>query len=247
MWGQIMSNGHLPRSLPKPEPKTQVSKYPSSVDFEPLSMKRVDPVGDYWITANTCKMGTFSFQITASQLNDIQSKINGPSFESLSAIIWHSLAKIRPGSEPRVITVCRNGSNSRKNGYSVNHQIFGIVKAEFSIMDSNPSELAALIVDQTVNETGQIERMMEKDQGLSDFIVYGANLTFLDLEEAELYGLELKGKKPVFANYTADGIGDEGAVLVLPGPSTGRIVTVILPEDQVLQLRTELEKEWFVV
>ena len=46
--------------------------------------------------------------------------------------------------------------------------------------------------------------------------MYGANLTFVNLEEADFYGMELKGQKPVHVSYFIDGVGDEGVVLVTP-------------------------------
>ncbi|KAF8394023.1 hypothetical protein HHK36_020225 [Tetracentron sinense] len=223
-------------------------------------MKRVDHVGDHWIATNNSKMEAFSFKITVTQLEQLQSKILGqsqtiqiPCFESLLAVIWQCLAKIKHGSEPRIITVCRNDSHSRRNGKLSNNQIISVVKADFSVVESDPTELAALVVEQTMDEKIQIEEEVEKGQGLSDFILYGSNLTFVNLEEADLYGLELKGQKPVFVNYMIDGVGNEGVILVLPGPKDvgeacceGRTVTVMLLENEVLVLRAELKREWSI-
>ncbi len=64
----------------------------------------------------------------------------------------------------------------------------------------------------------------------------------------------MKGHKPVFAYYTIKGVGDEGAVLVLPGKGNGsdkrgagRTVNVIVPENQLAGLKNELRKEWGIV
>ncbi|KAI3926084.1 hypothetical protein MKW98_028220 [Papaver atlanticum] len=252
-WGQLISTGHPPHNLQKLEPKTIMEGKRSFVDLQPLS-KRVDSVGDYWKFVNNCNMITFCFQINAAKLENILLKISGqcetrqiPSFECLSAIIWKTLAKIRTEAEPRVITVCRNRSYQINNVHSGNNQIFGTVKAECQVKDANPSDLAALMLDQTTHEESQIDQVIEKDGDLSDFVVYGANLTFIDLEESEIYELELKGHKPVFANYMVEGVAESGLVLVLPGQSKGRTVTATLPENEMLQLRAELEKEWCIV
>ena len=54
------------------------------------------------------------------------------------------------------------------------------------------------------------------ERWVSNFIMDGANLTFVNLEEADFYGMELKGQKPVHVSYFIDGVGDEGVVLVTP-------------------------------
>lgn len=232
--------------------KHQMSKSPAP----PLSVKQVDPVGDHWITANSCKMDTFSFHVTAAQLATLQSKISGqnqtekmPIFESLCAIIWHSIAKIRRGSiQAEIVTTCKNDPSAKLaiNGIVTNTQIISTVKADFPITETDPKRLVNLLVNEAVDERRKIEELVEKDNGLSDFIVYGARLTFVDLEEVDLYGFELNGYKPEFVYYTVQGVGDEGAVFVLPagpkGADEGRIVTITLPENQVPELKAELVK-----
>ncbi|PIA56200.1 hypothetical protein AQUCO_00700509v1 [Aquilegia coerulea] len=257
-WGQVMAGKHPPKSLnhPKEHSKTVT---PSTVT-ELLSVKKIEAVKDSWIARNTCGMETFSFQLTATQLKHLQSQICNtsetgqvPVFETLCAVIWHSLAKIRGDSESRIITTCRNGIQDREDGTLGNYQTIGVVIAELSIVETEASALAALIVKQLADESNMIEDTMARDEG-SDFIVYGANLTFVDLEDANLYGLKFKGQEPVFTNYYIDGAGKEGVVLVLPGPeaaqgsdSRGRTVTVVLPENEVMELRNKLKEEWSIV
>ncbi|KAJ4965572.1 hypothetical protein NE237_017421 [Protea cynaroides] len=261
--GHIMA-GHAPPkllNLQEPAPPTS-SKSNTGSQSQMLSAKQIEPVGDYWLSINNCKMGLYTFQITASRLTQLQSKISSGSdinpispFEALSVVIWQSMARIREHKEPRIVTICRNHSNDRETRILslINNQIFSTVEVDFSVVNAKLSELAALIVQGSVEEVNLIEETVERDQGLSDFIVYGRNLTFVDLEEAEIYGLGIKGHKPVFANYAIDGIGDQGVVIVLPGPengeehgSGGRIVTISLPEDQLLQLKGELSKEFCI-
>ena len=115
-------------------------------------------------------------------------------------------------------------------------------------MEADPKRLASLLADQAIDETTQIEELVEKDQGLSDFVVYGANLSFVDWQEGDFYGLELQGHKPEFVSYSIQGVGDNGVVLVLPGPKytgnvggEGRLVTLIFPENEISELKSELK------
>ncbi|XP_042487734.1 protein ECERIFERUM 26-like [Macadamia integrifolia] len=253
LWSQIMA-GHQPPNSPLPKPETKASKSKNSSGFavEPLSVKRVEPVGDHWIAANTGKMENYSFQITAQQLKVMISKMFQTSqirpFEFLSAVFWKYLARIREGSEPKTVTISRKDSHNREKGTLCNNQIINTVQAYFSVAEANPKDLVELIMEQKIDEKRKIEELVEQDGGLSDLIMYGANLTFLDLEEADLYGLELKKEKPVFVNYTIDGVGDEGLILVMKAPSGAGswTVTVILPENEILKLNDELQREWSI-
>lgn len=109
----------------------------------------------------------------------------------------------------------------------------------------------------TAEDEGElIEEAVERDDGVSDFVVYGTNLTFVKWDEAGLYedGTQLEFERPKFVYYTMHGVGDGGAVIVAPEPENngigdggGRIVTVILPEDEVLGMKAELmSNEMFI-
>ncbi|XP_015887196.3 protein ECERIFERUM 26-like [Ziziphus jujuba] len=249
-WGQIMAL-YQPNA---PPPNTELENFENSPGIAkelPLSLKRVDPVGDHWITPNNSKMELFSFTITPSQITHFQMKVMGPIFESLCAIIWKSIATIRQdGSEPKTVSICKNDHKKHKSGKLSNSLTISTVKTDISVPDADPNKLAKFLVDQAIDETTQIKEAVEKDQGVSDFVVYGANLTFVDFQEADLYGLEFQGHKPIFASYTIQGVGDKGVVLVLPGPPIGSgknggdgiLVTVILPEGEILELKSELRK-----
>ncbi|KAF5955377.1 hypothetical protein HYC85_008233 [Camellia sinensis] len=258
-WGQIMA-GHTPLP-PQPLrniPNSEICQFPPTLSEKPFSLKMVEPVGDYWLTANDCKMESHSFHITPKKLDHILSMTSGLNqatqsqfFEILAALMWRSLAKVRGESEPRVVTICKNNSHNRGNEIPSNGQVIGIVKADFKVEKAELLELIKLIGEKMVDERNVIEELVERKNEKLDFIVYGANLTFVDLEEVDIYGLQLKGKKPVYANYMVAGIGDEGTVLVLPGPENGkqgngegRTITVILPENQMVGLKNALRKEW---
>lgn len=253
-WAQVVadiqsSGPPKTTTLPLPNPKPEDFEAPTLLTKGlPVSLNRVDQVGDHWITTNTIKMETFSFPISPSQIANLKVKIVGPFFESLCAIIWQSIAKLRQENEPKTVTICKHNSK-RTKGVLSNSQIISTVKADFSIIGADQKKLATILADQATEETTQIVEAIEKDQGVSDVIVYGANLTFVDWQEANFYGLELQGHKPDFVSYSIQGIGDNGAVLVLPGSNhfgkgweKGRLVTVILPENEVWELKSELKK-----
>lgn len=190
-------------------------------------------------------------------MDNLQTKIWGPNveqtppFESLCAIIWRCMGTVRVGSKPTTVTVCRPNPYYKGNDIIGNNQLICKVEAgiECSIADTDLSVLASLLADQGIDQKDQIEEAMEKDQGVTDFFVYGANLTFLDLEDVSIYDLQLKGQKPKFVYSTLQGVGDEGVVLVMPwskvstenGFVDGKFVTIVLPEDEIVKLKSELK------
>ncbi|XVF36583.1 hypothetical protein REPUB_Repub19eG0069700 [Reevesia pubescens] len=261
LWGQIMAEVQLPSKsfqvhINNYNPKNYESPL-TSFSRKPFSLKKVDPVGDCWhLTANNRKMKTHTFHVNAKQLHHMVSLSstchpnqtdNISHFEILSAIIWKSLSKIREDSGSRIVTICTSNSVIRENEMPRNDMILSTVEADFSVAKGEIAELAKLIAEKRVPENDLIEEFLQgNDEERSDFIVYGANLTFVDLEGANFYGLELKGQKPVFVNYAINGVGDEGTVLILPSPKkegdNGKIVTMTLPEDEIEKLKNILGK-----
>lgn len=244
----------LPNStkLPSPitvTPKSQISSQLSNSE-DPLSIKRFNSVGDHWVTPNNCKMDSFSFHLTPTQISLLQSKISGtmPIFESLCAIIWKCVAQIRDGSGPNKVTICKKDPHNWKlSGQLSNSQIISCAEANLAIKDANLEKLAAILVKEGKDERVAIEEAMERENGVGDFIVYGANLTFVNMEEADVYGLELKAD---FVSFGIQGVGDEGCVVVIPEAKDfdkdvqklGRFVTITLPEDEMAKLKPELKK-----
>ncbi|KAI3697074.1 hypothetical protein L6452_29810 [Arctium lappa] len=221
-----------------------------------LSIKRVAPVGDLWSTSNTSKLETFSICISASELTRLQAKICRKKvdrqispFECICVVIWQCVAKVRHGSGPEAVTVCRSDMKNRAEGIITNKsQSISLVKTDVSVAKCDPMELGLLIMNQAVDERMKIEAM-ERDGELPDFLIYGANLTFVDLSDASFYEMEVRGQKPVYVNCVIDNIGDEGVVLVLPTPkdcSDGRIASVTLPENQVVEFKSVLKEDWCI-
>ncbi|GAV66843.1 Transferase domain-containing protein [Cephalotus follicularis] len=255
-WSHLVS-GHVPKDHLH-VPKMEKSEFPTSIPEKLLTMKKVNPVGDHWLKVSNRDMRAHYFHISPQQLDHIASNVYDTKqtskmshFELLSAIIWKLLSKIRGDSELRDVTICTNGPRYRENGIKANGMVISRVQAEFSLAKAHVSQLAMLIDHKKVDESEVIEETLRGYNERLDFIVYGANLTFVNLEEANIYGLELKGQGPEFVNYIIDGVGDEGVVLVLPGPKVeagiGRTVSMVLPENQLARLIKELEKEWNLV
>ncbi|PON91601.1 Transferase [Trema orientale] len=260
VWAQIMA-GHVPqKSLHVPSSIKLHDDDPQDfVANKPFSLKELDPVENYWsLPANNGQnMRTRSFRVSSKQLDLLMSNTCGKKaanfsrFEILSAIIWKSLSRIRENSGPKMVTICcykypcgdRDGKIEILNNKDI---VVSTIKTSF---EADVSELAYLIANKRTIENDAIEEIVGRNNGKGDFSMYGTNLTFVNLEEVEIYGLEVKGERPIFANYTIEGVGDEGLVLVLPGSpkmeeEDARTVTVLLPEYQLAHLENELKTKW---
>lgn len=265
MWGQILTgqvppDQHLDTYAPNKNKKS-ISP-PAKV---PLSIQRVqlEPVGGHWLISSHQKMRTHSFHVTGEQLNRLteEAKLEKP-FEVISAVLWKSLAKTRGKvGEPKVVTLVSSardaGSRDKESQLPSNSGVvISTVEAvEAPIAQADLADLARLVAQNQEDETSLIEQAMDQkgidDRESRDFILYGARLTFVNLEKMNIYGLKMRGHRPVFASYSLSGVGDEGAVLVLPGPPPdsgekewGRVVNLILPENQLEGLKCELRNDW---
>lgn len=113
-------------------------------------------------------------------------------------------------------------------------------------IDSSPSkldisELAMAISKDAKNETQMVEAFVQGENGYKDLVVYGANLTFVDMLDLDLYGLTLKGQKPVNVEYAIDGVGEEGSVLVMRGnENDAKLVVLVLPENELHKVKEVL-------
>lgn len=248
LWGRILgTNQRPPKTLQQRKPDDRTT---SPITGNPLSVKKVEPAGDFWLASANVQMSTFSFDISKSKMQNLQSKISGhiPAFEAISALIWQSLAEIRVGKEPNLVTIIRNDTSGEKKSGLGNNQTISTAATDSSVVKLELSELAMILSNSKKDEKKAIDEMVEKESGKEDLIVYGANLTFVDMQGVELYGLQLKGQKPVYVDYNIHGVGEEGAVMVLPGPDGagdgGRVLlTVVLPEDEIPKLQKVLESE----
>ncbi|KAK7282900.1 hypothetical protein RIF29_12011 [Crotalaria pallida] len=247
-WSQILAGHAPPKSLHKPIPiESEFPPNQNITDENPISIKMARVVGEYWLGANDSDVATHTFHFTSNQLQRLvtaSSKSKNSYFEIISAMLLKHIAHIRGEFGKRVVTICTNNNSGREaNEVPNNGLVFSKVEAD---LESDISELARLIAEKKMIENHIMEKLVEKDEGKEDFIVYGANLTFVDLEEAEIYGVKLNGHKPIVANCTFRGVGDQGVVLVLPAApedndgDNGRIATVSLPEKELNKLKDKL-------
>ncbi|CAN0921769.1 Protein ECERIFERUM 2 [Linum grandiflorum] len=250
-WAQLL-NGHniIPDGLDPYRPISFAIHGSPAKNQNPSVIKRVDPVGDCW-RYNNGKTETHTFRLTSEQLNTVISRVttssssNVSSFDILSAIIWKSLTKLR---DIDTVTICRNKvpAGRRRLGNKM------AVAAVHAGSMGEVCELAELIaVGGKEDESELIEEKMkaaaEEEDGV-DCVVYGAKLTFVNMEEAEVYGMEMKGRKPIWAEYRMEGVGEEGCVLVMKDEGLcGRAVTVMLPAKEVAELKEEMWKNWGIV
>nr|GEX77988.1 protein eceriferum 26-like [Tanacetum cinerariifolium] len=255
LWGLATSKKYpaQPLRMAHPNNEAHESKVPAK---DLVAIKRVGPVGDHWVATNDMKMETYSFYVSKPDLVRVQSKICGdkdhqqiPPFESICTLVWQSVAKVKHGSELNVITICKNKSAKRSfEGVITNKaQTIKVVKTDSSVKESSLMELGLLIINQDVDERNKIEEALEGDNELPDFLVYGANLTFVDLSDVPLYELDIRGHRPVYVNCAINSIGAEGVVLVYPArknDSDGMTVSITLPENHISELKSVLKKEW---
>ncbi|KAJ0235761.1 Protein ECERIFERUM 26-like [Hirschfeldia incana] len=216
----------LERDFPKPSPTGK----------EPSSIKRVDPVGDLWVAPSDSKMTTHSFNVTVKNIKT-NFLANGDEFEILSGIIWKCIAKARGGPEPVTITIIRSDPKGLKPRVVKNSQMISSVQVDFSVAEAKLEETVKAIREAT-DERSDIDKIGESD----DFIVYGANLTFVDLSEVDFYEAKIKEMSPKSVYCNVQGIGDNGVVVVLPAAEEEeRVVTVTLPEDEMEKVKWELK------
>ncbi|KAL6012617.1 hypothetical protein ACLOJK_003106 [Asimina triloba] len=102
---------------------------------------------------------------------------------------------VRPKLEERM-TICGNDSNAKGSGALSNKQIVSMVEIDSYIAGGEISELSALIVGQTLDESKENGARVQ----LSDLILYGADL------------------KLTWVHFGFHQVDDEGAVLVMTGP-----------------------------
>lgn len=233
-------SGHGPPKFVYPK-TSEPTPHAHDRDGEATSIKMIESVGAHWLLTNKCKMGRYIFNHSLDQIDRLMAKYTAQEdqpfleVDILYAVIWKSLLNIRGESNTNVITIC----DRKKSSTCWNDDLV------ISIVERNDekigiSELAALIAGRKREENDVIKRMVEKDRGSSDFFTYGANLTFVNLDMVNMCEFEIKAEKADFVNYTIQGVGDKGVVLVFPKGKFARTVSVVMPEGDLAKLKDEV-------
>ncbi|CAN6269225.1 unnamed protein product [Urochloa humidicola] len=239
-WAQIVSGKKPEPTVLTPENKPLQGHSPAAAAAAPLSVKQVGPIEDHWLVPSGRDMACYSFHVTVKKIQ--QQRRHGAAaeagtFELVAALIWQAVARIRDGGVDTV-TVVRADAAARSGRALGNEVKVGYAEASgTSPAKTEVGELAALLASgAVVDETDAVAAF----QG--DVLVYGgAHLTLVDMEQVDVYGLEIKGQRPVHVEYGMDGVGEEGAVLVQPdAEGSGRTVTAVLPRDEIESLRAAL-------
>ncbi|KAF8670300.1 hypothetical protein HU200_050841 [Digitaria exilis] len=234
-WAQILSG-----KKPEPTvltPENMPGHSPASATA-PRSVKQVGPIEDHWIVPAGRDMACYSFHVTEPTLKKLQQQaaVATGTFELVAALMWQTVAKIRGGVE--TVTVVKNDAAARSGRALANEMKVGYAEASGSSpAKADVAELAALLAKGVVDETAAVAAFP------GDVLVYGgAHLTLVDMEQVDVYGLEIRGQRPVHVEYGMDGVGEEGAVLVQPdADGRGRTVTAVLPRDEIESLRAALQ------
>ncbi|GAB4844189.1 hypothetical protein Ancab_037555, partial [Ancistrocladus abbreviatus] len=209
---QFLQDQNPPKPLLMPDPTEP--RCSRTIAAKAHSLKRVNPVGNTWVTASSCKMAKHTFHFTSKQLDQINSSIiQAPdpevrSFELILAIIWKFIANIRKNSskESKIVTICKNKikSKDRKTMIPHNGLEISIIEVKYSIVEADIMKLATSVVNETTKENAKIKEIVEEELAeakKSDYIIYGARLTFVDMEEANIYDLKVNGQSPILVNY----------------------------------------------
>ncbi|KAE9595990.1 hypothetical protein Lal_00030657 [Lupinus albus] len=253
LWSKALSGHVPPKSLHVPN-----SIEPSASSNYPIYVKKVKIIGEQWVATSDTKVVTQSFYVTSTQLQHLVKVTNHENnnvscFEILSALLWKYIANIRQDSESKVVTICTHENGRKENEFPSNNSlVLSIVEANVEVGKSDIQDLVRLIGEKKMVGNYHLREKLEEESGWKeDFLVYGANLTFVDLEHANIYGVKLNGEKPIVANCAFHGVGDKGVVLVLPtaqedneDQSNTRMITVSLPEKELDQLKDKLGEEW---
>ncbi|XP_078437492.1 protein ECERIFERUM 2-like [Wolffia australiana] len=203
----------------------------------PQSVKPGKTVTGSWLAAPEDTMETLTFRVGGEAVAALAAEAAaGTPFAAVSAAVWRSLARIRGSA---AVTVVRFGGAARE-WILGNDLTVGVAAppADFSL-----AELARVISRETADETAAIAALAAAEAAPPDLVMYGANLTFVDLEELPVYAAGIGGQLPAFVGCTVDGVGGGGCVVVLKGAAGsdgGRTVHVTVPQAEAAPLRTEL-------
>jgi hypothetical protein len=252
-WAQLFSGKKPPApTLRDPLARPLRAAAPAGMAAPPSVKATAAPVGDHWTVPNTRDMASFSFHVTAQQLKSLQLGRQVGTFELVAALVWRALAAIRGPEEEeatRTVTVVRTTDSvpatkgGRRLGLTNEHRIGHVVATggSSSPATADVAKLAALLGAASLDGAGAVAAAALAGAEDADVVVYGANLTLVDAEGLDVYGLELGAWRPAHVEYAVDGVGDGGAVVVhRDAGGRGRTVAGVVRRGEADRLRAAL-------
>ncbi|CAN8232232.1 unnamed protein product [Cochlearia groenlandica] len=234
----IPETSNLGRRFHNPNPNSK----------DPVSIIRVDSVGDLWVTPNNKNMSNYCFTLTTTNIISRHFPANERNqiseFEILAGIIWRCIAKVRSDTKPlSVVTIIRRDASDEKPVGIRNSQVISSVHVDFPVADATVVDLVRSMAEATDERCG-IEEIGESCDGNLDFVVYGARLTFLDLSDGvDLYEAEVMGKSPESVYCNVEGVGEEGLVVVFAAAKAEeKVVMMTLLEEEMERVKLEILK-----
>jgi len=257
-WAQLLSGKKAPAPTLRDPHTKPPSAAPAGATAPPSVKATAAPVGDDWRVPTACEMVPFSFHVTEQQLKRLL--LGAPAgrrhhqvgtFELVAALVWRAVAAIRgPGEEEatRTVTVVKTTdpaaapTGDGRLGLTNEHRI-GHVVAPTGLLPAaaDVAELAAVLAGASLDGAGAVAAAALAGADDADAVVYGANLTFVDAEGVDAYGLELGARRPAHAEYAVDGTGDGGAAVVhRDAGGRGRTVAAAVRRGEADRLRAVL-------
>nr|AJP06255.1 CHAT5 [Pinus tabuliformis] len=203
---------------------------------------------DLWVNTQqeNTMMETASFRLSEtmvyylmSQAQDSKSLKPVTPFVAISAFVWKSILKAHPERRYHNALICTNVSKYKKASSRLGNinQILTQVQISNENGSIELSNLDLCKIAQLIQNGGQRTSM----NGDGAALVYGSDLTFLNLEHLPCYDLVLEQEGPVHVSYTVEPVGDNGMVIIIPSSEGGksRVVKVSLYKDELVTLKEE--------
>ncbi|OEL38138.1 Protein ECERIFERUM 26-like [Dichanthelium oligosanthes] len=257
-WAQLFSGKKVPPPTLRDPLTRPPSAAPGSMMLPPSVKATAAAVGDHWVVPTARDMVSFSFHVTEQQLKGLQ--LTAPAsgrhqvgtFELVAALVWRALAAIRSTEEEeatRTVTVVKTtdpvpAPGGGRLGLTNEHRIGHVVATGGSSpAAADVAKLAALLAGARLDEAGAVAAAALAGPEDADVVVYGANLTFVDAEGLDVYGLELGAWRPAHVEYAVDGVGDGGSVVVhRDAGGRGRTVAAVVRRGEADRLRAALRE-----
>ncbi|KAF6141187.1 hypothetical protein GIB67_018277 [Kingdonia uniflora] len=200
---------------------------------------------------------TFRFSDTTIKkcLSEIQTKYpSATPFDMLTALFWSSVTRAKNHSHEKQCSLSI-GIDFRKllhaplpHGFFGNALHFSKLESDVDAMEEGGLAYVSGVVHEHLSSLDEEDYWSvidwfesQKGEGgkfAPPFIMYGPELTCVNMEHLSAYNAVLEDMKPIHVSYHVGNIEGEGLIFVLPSPEEGlgRTVIVTLPSDQTVKL-----------